>query len=355
MTELFRSDSEKRIVRQIGRAAAVGKLMLHELENWQQFLIPETDDLDAIPRRELKALAKDSTSRLSKEIQKFCSKNFIGMNVEVLNRLYDAILTNRTLEIPLHEFESKYAKLNPRIFQGNPRHLTICISLWGLQFRHPEDEISKDLIEAIKILRDSGENLMKFQAMNQSELVAEKDNIATIHRRNTFAARSILLTSFNLLEAYLNGIAWDYATKNDLSNLSNNDKKLLTDHSSNSLREKLIKYPRIISGTDLWDNNDAMIDELIGNIKQFRDSMVHASPFSAPEKFGGYDKLRLLYNINENTAIKTAGLLYLSLIRIENHLGNAIENHPKWLTEFKAALDLIAIITSDESDVSGGN
>jgi len=277
MPEIFRYETEQRQIRFYDRAAAVGKLMLGQFNSWQQFLEPETNDLKNIPRRDLKELSKDANKRLSKEIKKFCDQNFIGMNAQILNELYELIKSLRGIEIPLSEFEAKFAKANPKIYQGNPQHLTLCISLWGLQFRYPEDEITKDLIEALKILGQSADSLAERKHKTHADLILERDVIGSWNRQLSFASRSILLNSFNLLEAYLNGLAWAYAKSNDLSSLSNNDKKLLLDHSSNSLRDKVMKYPRIISGIELWKPDDETFEQLLGNLKPFRDSMVHAS------------------------------------------------------------------------------
>ncbi len=344
MNNIFRSSQEEKIVRRYYKAASVGRLMLHEFSSWHDYLEPETMDLDSIPRRQLKDMATNANKILAKEILKFCNRNFDGMTIDSLVELYEEIKGLRGLEIPLEEFESRFAKVNPIVYKGHPKHLTLCFSLWGLQFRCPEDEITKDICEAIDILEETGRKIHDLQDIDHIQAEKNKSHISDLTRKNVFASRSILYSSFNLLEAYLNGLSWCYCKTNDLSQLSKNDRKILEDHSSNSLKDKLIKIPRIISGTELWDSTDQMVDELIGNLKKFRDAMVHASPFSAPEKYGGYNKLRLLYNINEMVAIKTVGLLYLILSRIDAHIDSQGEESPRWLHQLKSSVDKVAII-----------
>jgi hypothetical protein len=62
-------------IRQANRAAAVGRLLLGEFQDWSKFLSVETDDLEALPRRMLKAGKVDVQKRLSEEIRKFCKQN----------------------------------------------------------------------------------------------------------------------------------------------------------------------------------------------------------------------------------------------------------------------------------------
>ncbi len=44
---------------------------------------------------------------------------------------------------------------------------------------------------------------------------------------------------------------------------------------------------------------------LLDLVKPYRDSIVHASPFDAPTKFGGYKKLEKIYSLEFDT-VRTA-------------------------------------------------
>jgi hypothetical protein len=137
------------------------------------------------------------------------------------------------------------------------------------------------------------------------------------------------------MEAYLNGLAWNYCQSNDLSLLSNRKVKLLTDASTASIRDKLTKYPAIIVGRD-----DVAIDsasDFLDIIKPFRDSLVHPSPFSAPEKFGGYQKLRKLYELDYHVSIMAVTSTVLVIKSIFRHIEHS-EKSPKWLSEIEVWL-----------------
>ena len=82
-----------------------------------------------------------------------------------------------------------------------------------------------------------------------------------------------------------------------------------------------------------------MLNAFLDVIKPFRDSLVHPSPFSAPEKFGGYDKLRLLYRIDFDTGLLTANLLVLLVELIHSHIYIEVDNLPEWFTDLKQEVE----------------
>jgi hypothetical protein len=161
-------------------------------------------------------------------------------------------------------------------------------------------------------------------------------------RKQTFAARSVVLLCFSLLEAYLNGLAWDYVQTYGTAHLSNRQRKLLEDTYRASTQDKLRRYPGILAGSELWDEPDEQLDHLIGILKPYRDSLVHSSPFSAPERFGGYDKLRLLYRIDYDTAIATAELLIGIILRIHRHVYSDVSALPEWLCQLELEVQSVA-------------
>ncbi len=318
-------------IRKYNRAAAVGKLMLKELNDWNEFLKADQDDLENLPRRFLKSAYNDVKKRLSTELDRFCKQNFLNMNVDILSNLYEEIKKYRGLEISLSDFEKKYAPIHPQILIGFPLHLTVSISLWGLQFKFPENELSKDIIEAMGLATNSQIELKKYEKLSHKELLQKREEITSFLRMKFFTIRMLILSCFNLLEAYLNGLAWDYIYKFGQEDLSNRQYKCLTDSTSVSIRDKLKKYPEIISKRTLWEENDGEIVGFIDIVKPYRDSLVHPSPFSAPEKFGGYDKLLLFYKIDFDTAFLTVDLLIKLINKIHFHINPDIKDIPKWI------------------------
>lgn len=326
-TRITGRDKESTVVEMAEKAVAVGRLMLGEFTGWEEFCRPATIDYSALPRRQLKSGYADVKRRLKTEIKKFCDQNFVSFNAERLASLYDPILEGRGLEAPLKDFEIRYGKIHPKTLKGAPPHLTVSISLWGLKFRFPEDMIAKDISAALRLIRSAKQTLNRFEKLPHKSVSKNTEDFVPSLREFEFAQRAIVLSCFNLLEAYLNGLAWDYCETHGLEHLSKRKAKLLQDTASASIREKLDNYPWIISDTS--EVPLAGKTEFLEKVKPFRDSLVHPSPFTAPEKFGGYQKLQKFYDLDEGI-VKLSVVSCLSLIAGINHVVTGSEGFPEW-------------------------
>ncbi len=134
-----------------------------------------------------------------------------------------------------------------------------------------------------------------------------------------------------MVEAYINGIAWDFTDSHDISSLSKNKQDLLTSGQP-SILEKLVKVPEIVTATSpgpLMPAKDPL-KTFKETIKPFRDSIVHASPFSAPSRFGGYDKLSKVYELKLETVCNTVDLTIDIIGRVHQFLGGGGDS-PAWL------------------------
>jgi hypothetical protein len=99
-------------------------------------------------------------------------------------------------------------------------------------------------------------------------------------------------TTFHFIEAYLNGIASDYAMRN-AGKVSNRDLSVLTEwdfekqrEKRGSFRDRLIQIPRILLGLQhppLTESNEPNIRTLLQEGKSFRDAIVHSSPSPSPK------------------------------------------------------------------------
>ena len=339
-------ETEAELIRQVNRAAAVGRLMLGEMSSWHEFLGADALDLTSLPRRQLKLGAADAKKRISYEVKRFCTINFENMTEAKLSQLYEVIKTYRGIEFPLKEFEQEYSKVLPRVIAGFPPHCTLVFSLWGLQIKFPEDILSKDIYEAINTAHEADAERLKY-----SHDRAKKNVFAKLERKRDHAARSCILSCFNLVEAYLNGIAWDFAQDEEaFASLSKRQQNLISDSGHISLRDKILKYPNIVSGRSLWDEADDAVAAFLEVFKPFRDSLVHPSPFSAPEKFGGYDKLKKMYLfdfVQAHIGVKiTADLI----VRIYRHINEIGDGHPVWLNEIMKFLEE-TVVESDRDRV----
>ncbi|MDA1098724.1 MAG: hypothetical protein O2967_07030 [Proteobacteria bacterium] len=312
--------------------------MLGDFNSWVEFLRAETDDLETLPRRMLKAGKIDVQKRLSKEILKFCNRNFVGMNQAKLSALFEDIKVHRGLEMPLDEFESNFAKVKPTVLRGQPTHCTIEISLWGLQFKFPEDMLAKDVIEALTLNRRAEETLNIHKGQSHQSVKAAKSEIATAIRQSEFGARMCVLACFNLVETFANGIAWDFSRNvQNIESLSKNRKKLIQD---GTIRDKLLKYPETVAGTALWSDQDEPLKSFLEQVKPYRNSLVHPSPFSVPGRYGGYDKLEHLYRIDSDKAEQAAKVSVDLIIVMLKHVCGTHESPPAWLQNLVDGISL---------------
>lgn len=237
------------------------------------------------------------------------------------------------MELPLGKFKEEFTNLKPKVLAGAPPHCTVVISLWGLQLEFPENLLSKDIIEAVRQLRSSEDILRKYRAKPHSELVAQWDEIRAAVRIQGFVSRVCMQACFNLVEAVLNGLAWNFKqVSTQLNNLSNKDQKLLND---GVFRSKLIKYPTIITGRPLWCQKTALVKDFLDQIKPFRDAVVHASPFSDPEKYGGRDKLEDMYRIDSRIAQNATSTAVRLLDKLLTHV-NCDSELPRWFRDLIA-------------------
>ena len=335
-------DREASLIRNANLACAAGRLLLGEISTWDEFLEPEAVDYTSLPRKQLKSGKFDVQKNLKHRIDGFCKSNFSSMTQIKLVSLYEELKAHRGLEIPYTEFRDKYSPIKGFYEKGYPEYSTVCISLWGLQYRFPEYDFSSDLIIAIEQLIRSDKDLDEYHEKQHSQHVRVKDQIAELIRKTEAAKRQIMQTSFSLLECYLNGLAWSYFQKNN-SGLSKRKMNTLQDTSNVTLRDKIRKYPTIIFDEEL---DEGIYQFLLDEAKQFRDSLMHPSPFSAPEKFGGYDKLEKLYNLDIKTISDSVKGVIEIIEMIESMKGKAAPM-PIWLPEIKTAANNLFLWTAE--------
>ena len=146
---------------------------------------------------------------------------------------------------------------------------------------------------------------------------------------------------FNLIEAYLNGIAWDVVQDSDrLATLPSTEQGALQNISTQSLKWKLKELPRIVGRAALPATAHAALAFILDNAKPLRDALVHPSPFPTPAKYGGHDKLGLFYSIDATLASRTLGHGVVVLDAIHGLVAptmSAVARDLPWLEELRAA------------------
>jgi hypothetical protein len=290
----------------------------------------------ALPRSELRQQREACRVHLKGEIDKFCRKNFENLGPDDLASLYLPLHEHgSSLRIPLVQFIERYGRPRPGVLGGAPLHCTVHLSPWGLQTEYPELRLVQDLAEAYNAAADSHAKLgaMGIVAWSKAKNEVERSGISGVLRRRAFNQRMTLIACFNLVEAYVNGIAWEHVQQGGAASLSENHRNVLTeDKRPVNTIDKIIKVPRIVAGRDEGPLHQSRepLKSFLEIVKPFRDAVVHASPFDAPEKFGGYNKLTKLYELDMHV-VDTAVTTTLAIVdAIHVFLGRS-GSSPSWV------------------------
>ncbi len=189
-------DKEARLIRNANLACATGRLLLGEISSWLEFLKPDTIDYVKLPRKQLKSGKYDIQANLQHRIDGFCKSNFHKMTRAKLVSLFEELKAHRGLEIPYLEFCEKYSPINKFYEKGYPEHSTVCISLWGLQYRFPEHDFSNDMVIAIEQFNKAEED---YRGLEHKQLSNNKIKLAGLIRKTESAKRQAMQTAFSLL------------------------------------------------------------------------------------------------------------------------------------------------------------
>jgi hypothetical protein len=138
------------------------------------------------------------------------------------------------------------------------------------------------------------------------------------------ALRGAVSSAFYFVEAYINGISFDFLVRNE-SRLDQQTKDLITEWDSNrncqkwlKFEHKLIKYPAAILGvkhSPLQASNCPEMKILITAGKQFRDAINHQSPMNNPLTLRPEKVMSLLeLNIVKTREIVDAAVAYVRIL-----------------------------------------
>jgi len=318
------------------KAAAVGRLLLGELDAPMEYV--SIDDYLRKNRRDLISERDKLRESLRGEIAKFCRNNFENIGPEDLGKLYDVLVEHgSTWFVPLTVFEREFGRFKPGVLKGAPLHSTVHISPWGLQTEFPEQHLVKDLAvllnEAIEI-EEGRLTRFRTRSWGENKEAKARSELADLLRRRNAYHRACVLSCFNLMEAYINGVAWDYVQEHGISGLSEKNRNVLTEAESLvNIVTKLIRVPALVAGREsgpLHQTRDPL-KSFIEIVKPYRDAIVHASPFAAAQRFGGYDKLSKLYALNLSTVRKAVDVGVDMIKQIHQFIGGRGELPPWFL------------------------
>ncbi len=152
-------------------------------------------------------------------------------------------------------------------------------------------------------------------------------------KRHDALIRSLIEACFRYLEAFLNGLAFDFNVR-EYDKISGKDRVVLTEWNNEnkrtkyiSFRDKILKYPKIIGGFSeppILESNCPSLKYLMDKSKIFRDAIVHASPFLEPWDVAP-EKERAFYSVSINDATKTLEATLDLTEVIQKTLGRPLE------------------------------
>lgn len=262
-------------------------------------------------------------------IKDYCRRNFPRVSVEQcmnnLAGLYEKIYANQKhgLRLTVPELDSIAGKkFRLDALPGTPPHATIHITIkGGLQSEYPEFHLMKDLAVLFNELVITHLELLRWEKEDIHIIKANQAEIRPIQRHSVMCRRMCLLACFNLVEAYLNGLAWEYNNLNDVSGLTRRQRDMIQ-KGQGSVLQRIRCIPAIIANAESpFDEDSYPLRDFKDVLKPYRDSIVHASPFAAPEKFGGYDKLQKIYDLEADTVVKAVNVTEAIIGTIHEMLG----------------------------------
>jgi hypothetical protein len=220
----------------------------------------------------------------------------------------------------VHEVETAVGRLAFHQIMDCPPYAQLLMQgLHNPALRHPEYHLGSDLALLFNLLLDS------------EAILADSNQRSKVHcsEHSQSLARSVILTSFNLLESFISGlaVAWlienPCAPANIVSKLE--DKKM-------SLRRRLVEFPSLITGRQkVIDGNCAPFDVLFGECKQRRDSFVHCEPGPKPTVWG-YVKEQQFHSVDLATVRRTVDLTFQAICQIWKAVHGS--EKPSWLPTF---------------------
>ena len=329
-------ERDTREIAMLRKAQQVGLLLQGELGRPLEPI--EFETLVQRSRREIIQEREQLKRSLRPELARFCA-HFDGSSVQAMAELFDELLAaDSRLSMPYADFVARLGRPRGGTLRGALPHSTVRIDpTHGLQTEFPEMHLVRDLGVAFGDVLATSSFVYSVRSHADARRVAQTDEGRETLHRHRLARRTTLLACFNLVEAYVNSVAWNFLHRDArASTIAENDRRLLAeDGRPVNLRKKLVAYPRIVAGADegpLHDSRDPL-RTFLSFVQPYRDSIVHASPFAAPDKFGGYEKLSKLYELDTPTCSVAVQVTLHVISEIHRATGGRAYS-PRWADDF---------------------
>lgn len=228
------------------------------------------------------------------------------------------------LLLPKVEIDKIFSNYGGKAYWGLlPPHLLVDLDFSGessggaeFHWRLPEASLYEDMCLAYNNASDS------------KQIGAALGVPVPIGKLHDCFLRTSVLSAFYFVEAYLNGVAFDYCSRSG-NDISVEHTRLLMEwdqHSNRekwvSFREKILAYPKVILGLQhppLTEGNSPEVKLLVSAAKEIRDAIVHQSPKADPRTGEVGPKVRSFLQLRmvDATEIVDAAI---SLVRQLNEL-----------------------------------
>ena len=290
------------------------------------FLVP---NFEAYPKKKLEKLVAELRLDFSDYINIIAdvkAKKDIYKAAKWMALQYDRVMKTDLKPITIctaHFFEQNFGKLKERRNIEVPPYAELLLQgIHGLAIRHPEYMLGRDLALMYGLFLDAEDLISGIDWKKESKWAGGASE------NGQALARGTMISCFNLLEAFVSGLARAYLIENP--KCDERVAKKLTDHMK-PLKNRLVSIPNIVSGESCGlDVNKPPISILFGEIKERRDAFVHCDP--GPQKSPrGYIKEERFHDVSKEVVETTVDLTFDIIKHIWKFLhGN---ERPRWLPE----------------------
>lgn len=225
----------------------------------------------------------------------------------------------------VHDFERRVGRLRSREHMETPVYGEMLLQgVIGLAIRHPEYMLVRDLGLFFDLHQDADRLLVGATRLSDVAWAG-----AAGENRQSLA-RAVILTCFNLLEAFANGLAREYLMRGD--SIDGTIRRQLEDMQK-PLRTRLPAVVRLVSGRACsLDVNLPPMSVLFGPIKEHRDAFVHCEP--GPQLSAkGYSKETAFHNVSPSVVVEAVRNTF-DVIRTAWRDAHQ-QDGPRWLPNWK--------------------
>lgn len=288
------------------------------------------------------ALLKKCNQDLMEKIEEIHSLVFEKMNkskqIELfkwMEKKYDLLCAEvEKTKLPnlqlcsVKEFESKFSRLKFIIEDYHPSYTKLVIQgFHGMAYRFPEWHFITDLKFYYNLFIDETNSINKTDLDRLSGNLFNPKLYCTEEQQAL--GRIIIITCFNLLECFINGIALDYINneKSDPKKIEKLEKKL---DKNIPLKQRLGIISSIINGSQILDVNKSPFKELFDIYKPHRDSIIHCN--SSEEIYvSNKTKEFFMFEINEDQIKELVTLTEAIICMIWNEVHK--QDRPWWFSK----------------------